>query len=132
MTDPEVSVKVNVEPVEETPAAEETGAVEDALALVEHVEEDVDKWVANERDHNALELRIHDLEMRPLYPSPMEVAPVEEIVEEAVAEAVEEIAEEVAEESEPEVEVDIPPVEEEVVEKPGAKPWDVFSEIHAE
>ena len=36
------------------------------------------------------------------------------------------------EEAQDEVEVDIEPVQEEVVEKPSGKPWDIFSEIHGE
>ena len=86
MTEPEVNVEVVEAP--ETPEvvvveSGDSGAVEDALALVEHVEEDVDKWVDNAKEHMSLEQRIQDLEMRPLYSPPMEaVESVEEIVEE--------------------------------------------------
>ena len=128
----EVEVTVTPgEPEPETPdvvvvnAGDESGAVDDALALVEHVEEDVDKWVENGREHEQLSARIAVLE------TAQAVEAVEEVVE-AVAEAAEEAAE-VEPEPESEIEVDIEPVEE-ATEHPARAwdDWDAFKEIHNE
>jgi DNA primase large subunit len=130
MTEPEVEVTVT--PAEPEPEPEvvvvntgsEEGAVEDALAIVEHVEGDTDRWIENATEHAELAARIATLEMR-------EAAS-------AVAEVVEAIAE-VEPESEPEpepeneVEIDIEPVEE-IEEHPARAwdEWDAFKEIHNE
>jgi len=132
MTEPEVEVEVKVEPEgaaepEVVVVAPEAGAVDDALALVEHVEEDVDKWVANESAHNAFTARIDELQRelwsRATAPEPA-VETVEEIVEEAVEEAIEEAA------TEGEIEVDIAPVEPEPEPAKHGASWDVFEDIH--
>jgi hypothetical protein len=140
MVEPEVEVTVN-EP-EETPEVvliappAETGAVDDALALVEHVEEDVDKWVDNGREHEAMLARIAALEAAQVVEAVEEVA--EAAAEVAEAEAVEEVAEEIveaeAEGDESEVENDVPPVEEEPIEHPARAwdDWDYFKSAHAE
>jgi gas vesicle protein len=129
-------IEVTVTPAEPEPAvvvAPESGAVDDALALVEHVEEDVDKWVDNVKEHAALEARINDLQRDLWSRTATTVAPVEEAVKEAVEEIVEEIVEEAIEEPESEIEVDIEPVEE-ATEHPARAwdDWDAFKEIHNE
>jgi hypothetical protein len=132
--EPEVKIEIEVEtPDEPEPAtvvvASESGAVDDALALVEHVEEDVDKWVLNGREHEQLSARIAAVESAQIAQAVAAVEPIEEVVEEIVEEVIEEAAEEAEGEGEPEIEMDVPAVEEEIAVKT-VPPWDIFSEIH--
>lgn len=105
----------------------DAGAVEDAIALVEHVEGDTSLWVDNGREHVELSARIAALESAQIAQAVAAVEPIEEIVEEIVEEVIEEKAEEA--EGEPEIEMDVPAVEEEIAVKT-TPPWDIFSEIH--
>ena len=131
------AVEINVEtPAEPEPTtvvvAPDSGAVDDALALVEHVEEDVDKWVENGREHEQLSARIAAVESAQIAQAVAAVEPIEEIVEEIVEEVIEEKAEEA--EGEPEIEMDVPAVEEEIAVKHGSK-FDIFNTtdgIHAD
>ena len=124
--EPEVKVEVEVEPAAEPePTAEvvvvpETGAVDDAIALVEHVEGDTDKWVENAVEHERVNQRLAALESRE-WAQPTR----EEVV--AIVEA--EIEPEPEPEGEAEIEIDVPAVEE-VAEKPHGASWDVFEDIH--
>ena len=127
--DPEVKVEVEVETPDEpepTPIVVESdaGAVEDAIALVEHVEGDTDLWVSNGREHEQLSARIAAVESAQIAQAVAAVEPIEEIVEDIVEEVIEEKAE-----GEPEIEMDVPAVEEEIAVKK-TPPWDVFSEFH--
>ena len=131
--EPEVKVEVEVETPDDsepTPIVVEsdTGAVEDAIALVEHVEGDTDLWVSNGREHEQLSARIAAVESAQIEQAVAAVGPIEEVVQEIVEEVVEEKAE-VEVEGEPEIEMDVPAVEEEITVKT-VPPWDVFSEIH--
>src|SRR5271157_2511100 len=128
--EPEVKVEVEVEPAAEPePTAEvvvvpETGAVDDAIALVEHVEGDTDKWVENAVEHERVNQRLAALESREWAQPTREevVAIVEEKVEE-------EIEPEPEPKDEAEIEIDVPAVEE-VAEKRHGASWDVFEDIH--
>jgi hypothetical protein len=128
--EPEVKVEVEVETPDETePAtvvvAPESGAVDDAIALVEHVEGDTDHWVENAVEHERIWESIRRLEVPAVAVDPEPVETIEEIVEEII----EEKAEEAEAEGEPEIEMDVPAVEEEIAVKT-VPPWDIFSEIH--
>ena len=128
--EPEVKVEVEVEtPDEPEPAtvvvAPESGAVDDAIALVEHVEGDTDHWVENAVEHERIWESIRRLEVPAVVVDPEPVETIEEIVEEII----EEKAEEAEAEGEPEIEMDVPAVEEEIAVKT-VPPWDIFSEIH--
>ena len=118
--------------VDPTPIVVEsdTGAVEDAIALVEHVEGDTDLWVSNGREHEQLSARIAAVESAQIAQAVAAVEPIEEVVEEIVEEVIEEKAEEAEGEGEPEIEMDVPAVEEEIAVKT-TSPWDIFSEIHS-
>jgi hypothetical protein len=131
--EPEAAVEIVVEsPVDPEPTpvivAPESGAVDDALALVEHVEEDVDKWVDNGREHEQLSARIAAVESAQIAQTVAAVEPIEEVVEEIVEDVIEEKAKAEVE-GEPEIEMDVPAVEEEIAVKT-VPPWDIFSEIH--
>jgi hypothetical protein len=132
--EPEAAVEIVVEsPVDPEPTpivvAPESGAVEDAIALVEHVEGDTDLWVSNGREHEQLSARIAAVESAQIAQTVAAVEPIEEVVEEIVEEVIEEKAEEAEGEGEPEIEMDVPAVEEEIAVKT-VPPWDIFSEIH--
>ena len=133
--EPEAAVEIVVEsPVDPEPTpivvAPESGAVEDAIALVEHVEGDTDLWVSNGREHEQLSARIAAVESAQIAQAVAAVEPIEEIVEEIVEEVIEEKAEAEAEvEGEPEIEMDVPAVEEEIAVKT-TPPWNVFEEMH--
>jgi hypothetical protein len=116
--------------VDPTPIVVESdsGAVEDAIALVEHVEEDTPRWVSNGREHEQLSARITAVESAQIAQAVAAVEPIEEIVEDIVEEVIEEKAEAEVE-GEPEIEMDVPAVEEEIAVKK-TPPWDLFSEIH--
>jgi hypothetical protein len=116
--------------VDPTPIVVESdaGAVEDAIALVEHVEGDTDLWVSNGREHEQLSARIAAVESAQIAQAVAAVEPIEEIVEDIVEEVIEEKAEAEVE-GEPEIEMDVPAVEEEIAVKK-TPPWDIFSEIH--
>ena len=134
--EPEAAVEIIVEsPVdpEPTPIVVESdaGAVEDAIALVEHVEGDTDLWVSNGREHEQLSARIAAVELAQIAQAVAAVEPIEEVVEEIVEEVIEEKAEEAEGEGEPEIEMDVPALEEEIAVKT-TPPWDIFSEIHGE
>jgi hypothetical protein len=129
----EAAVEIVVEApdeVDNTPVivAPESGALDDALALVEHVEEDVDKWIDNGREHEQLSARITAVESAQIAQAVAAVEPIEEVVGEIVEEVIEEKAEAEVE-GEPEIEMDVPAVEEEIAVKT-TPPWDIFSEIH--
>jgi hypothetical protein len=136
--EPEVKVEVEVETPDElepTPIVVESdaGAVEDAIALVEHVEGDTSLWVDNGREHVELSARIAALESAQIAQAVAAVEPIEEIVEDIVEEVIEEKAEAEVE-GEPEIEMDVPAVEEEIAVKHGSK-FDIFNTtdgIHAE
>jgi hypothetical protein len=136
--EPEVKVEVEVEtPDEPEPAtvvvAPESGAVDDAIALVEHVEGDTDLWVSNGREHEQLSARITAVESAQIAQAVAAVEPIEEIVEDIVEEVIEEKAEAEVE-GEPEIEMDVPAVEEEIAVKHGSK-FDIFNTtdgIHAD
>ena len=117
--------------VDPTPIVVESdsGAVEDAIALVEHVEGDTDLWVSNGREHEQLSARIAAVESAQIAQAVAAVEPIEEVVQEIVEEVIEEKAEEAEGEGEPEIEMDVPAVEEEIAVKT-VPPWDIFSEIH--
>ena len=128
--EPEAAVEIVVEsPVDPEPAtvvvAPESGAVDDAIALVEHVEGDTDHWVENAVEHERIWESIRRLETPAVVVDPEPVETIEEIVEEII----EEKAEEAETEGEPEIEMDVPAVEEEIEVKT-TPPWDIFSEIH--
>ena len=125
----EIVVESPVDP-EPTPIVVESdaGAVEDAIALVEHVEGDTDLWVSNGREHEQLSARIAAVESAQIAQAVAAVEPIEEIVEEIVEEVIEEKAEADAE-GEPEIEMDVPAVEEEIAVKT-VPPWNVFEEMH--
>jgi predicted class III extradiol MEMO1 family dioxygenase len=134
--EPEVKVEVEVEtPDEPEPAsvivAPESGAVEDAIALVEHVEEDTPRWVENGREHEQLSARIAAVESAQIAQAVAAVEPIEEVVQEIVEEVIEEKEDESEGEGEHEIEMDVPTVEEEIEVKHGAS-WDVFEEWHNE
>ena len=116
--------------VDPTPIVVESdaGAVEDAIALVEHVEGDTDLWVSNGREHEQLSARITAVESAQIAQAVAAVEPIEEVVEEIVEEVIEEKAEAEVE-GEPEIEMDVPAVEEEIAVKT-VPPWNVFEEMH--
>ena len=131
--EPEVKVEVEVEtPDDPEPAtvivAPESGAVDDAIALVEHVEGDTDHWVENAVEHERIWESIRRLEVPAVVVDPEPLKPIEEIVEEIVEEVIEEKAEAEVE-GEPEIEMDVPAVEEEIAVKTNP-PWDYFGEAH--
>ena len=131
--EPESAVEIVVESPDDpepTPIVVEsdTGAVEDAIALVEHVEGDTDLWVSNGREHEQLSARIAAVESAQIAQAVAAVEPIEEIVEEIVEEVIEEKAEAEVE-GEPEIEMDVPAVEEEIKVKT-TPPWDYFGEAH--
>ena len=133
MSEPEVNVEVNVEAPEEVDEpASETPAVESVVALVEHVEEDTPKWVDNAVEHERLWNAIHNIETREVVAAVQEIPVSEPVIEEIVEEAVEEALEDEEGSGEGEVEIDIPPVEEEVVPEAKGSPFNIFSEIHNE
>jgi hypothetical protein len=128
--EPEAAVEIVVESPDEpdtTPiiVAPESGAVEDAIALVEHVEGDTDHWVENAVEHERIWESIRRLETPAVVVDPEPVESIEEIVEEII----EEKAEEAEAEGEPEIEMDVPAVEEEIAVKT-VPPWDIFRSIH--
>jgi hypothetical protein len=122
----EIVVETPDEP-ETTPVivAPESGAIDDAIALVEHVEGDTDHWVENAVEHERIWESIRRLEVPAVVVDPEPVETIEEIVEEII----EEKAEEAEAEGEPEIEMDVPAVEEEIAVKT-VPPWDIFSELH--
>ena len=129
----EAAVEIVVEAPDEvdpTPIVVESdaGAVEDAIALVEHVEGDTDLWVSNGREHEQLSARITAVESAQIVQAVAAVEPIEEVVEEIVEEVIEEKAEAEVE-GEPEIEMDVPAVEEEIAVKT-VPPWNVFEEMH--
>lgn len=135
MTEPEVTVNVEVEapPAEAEPLAE-APAVESVVALVEHVEEDTPKWIDNAVEHERIWNAIHRLENRENVPV-VDIAPepvIEAVVEEAVEEAIEEAMEDEEGSGEGEVEIDIPPVQEEVVPEAKGSPFNIFEDLHNE
>ena len=125
--EPEAAVEIVVEsPVDPEPTPivveSDTGAVEDAIALVEHVEGDTDLWVSNGREHEQLSARIAAVESAQIAQAVAAVKLIEEVVEETVEEVIEEKAE-------AEIEMDVPAVEEEIAVKTNP-PWDYFGEAH--
>ena len=116
--------------VDPTPIVVESdaGAVEDAIALVEHVEGDTDLWVSNGREHEQLSARIAAVESAQIVQAVAAVEPIEEVVEEIVEEVIEEKAEAEVE-GEPEIEMDVPAVEEEIAVKT-TSPFNIFEELH--
>ena len=131
--EPEAAVEIVVESPDDpepTPIVVEsdTGAVEDAIALVEHVEGDTDLWVSNGREHEQLSARIAAVESAQIAQAVAAVEPIEEVVAEIVEEVIEEKAEAEVE-GEPEIEMDVPAVEEEIAVKT-TPPWNVFQEMH--
>ena len=125
----EIVVESPVDP-EPTPIVVESdaGAVEDAIALVEHVEGDTDLWVSNGREHEQLSARIAAVESAQIVQAVAAVEPIEEVVEDIIEEKAEAEAEAEVE-GEPEIEMDVPAVEEEIAVKT-VPPWNVFEEMH--
>ena len=131
--EPEVKVEVEVEATNEPePAtvivAPESGAVDDAIALVEHVEGDTDLWVSNGREHEQLSARIAAVESAQIVQAVAAVEPIEEVVEDIIEEKAEAEAEAEVE-GEPEIEMDVPAVEEEIAVKT-TSPFNIFEELH--
>ena len=125
----EIVVESPVDP-EPTPIVVESdaGAVEDAIALVEHVEGDTDLWVSNGREHEQLSARIAAVESAQIVQAVAAVEPIEEVVEDIIEEKAEAEAEAEVE-GEPEIEMDVPAVEEEIAVKT-TSPFNIFEELH--